>query len=189
MIAEEDITGLLRAWRDGDAEAAQRLFPLVYERLRAMARGQLARPGPPATLSATELVHEAYLRLADRSRLDLHDRGHFFAVAAKAMRHLLVDRARRRSAAKRGAGQAPQLLDETGLRLDEEANDVVALEDALAQLERADPRMGQVVELRFFGGLELEEVAEALDISVRTVKRDWQKARAFLHRELKGSSP
>jgi RNA polymerase sigma factor (TIGR02999 family) len=184
MIAGGDITGLLQAWREGDPEAAKRLFPIVYERLRAMARGQLSRPGPPATLSATELVHEAYLKLVDRSRLDLRDRGHFFAVAAKAMRQLLLDHARRRSALKRGAGQAATPFDEMELVIDGEARDVIAVDEALARLEQLDSRMGQVVELRFFGGLEVEEVAEALEVSVRTVKRDWQKARAFLHREL-----
>lgn len=179
-----DITRLLGQWREGDREAANRLFPLVYRELRAMAHRQLARRPPGDSLVTTALVHEAYLKLVDRSRAAFNDRGHFFAVAARAMRQILVDQARKRISQKRGGRARKITLEEGKVPLRERAAEVVALDEALARLEEIEPRLGQVVELRFFGGLSVDEAAEALDISARTVKRDWRRARIFLHREL-----
>ena len=179
-----DITRLLGEWRAGDREAANRLFPLVYRELQALAHRQLARHVPGDSLVTTALVHEAYLKLVDRRRASFNDRGHFFAVAARAMRQILVDQARKRSSQKRGGGLHRIDLDEQKVPLAERAAEVVALDEALTRLEVIEPRLGRVVELRYFGGLSVEETAEALDLSPPTVKRDWRKARLLLHREL-----
>jgi RNA polymerase sigma factor (TIGR02999 family) len=179
-----EITELLLEWRSGDPSVAGRLFPLVYDELRRIARGQLRRRGPNATLGATELVHETYLKLVDQTRVASKDRNHFFALAAKAMRHILVDRARRRFAAKRGGGQVVESLSEGDGHDEPRAIEILALDEALSKLEAVDGRLALLVEVRFFGGLSVEEAAEALDSSPRTVKRDWQKARAFLSREI-----
>ncbi len=179
-----DVTRLLAAWREGDVSAPQKLFTLLYGHLRRLARAQLGRRHPGLTLSATALVHEAYLKLAHRPRLVLSDRQHFYAVAAKAMRQILLDHARRHGAQKRGAGAVRVTLDEAVMRLDTEAADVVALDTALTALEAVDPHLSRLVELRFYGGLSTEETAEALDVSPRTVKREWQKARLFLFHRL-----
>lgn len=179
-----DISRLLEEWRAGDRAAANRLFPLVYQELHAAAHRQLARRGPGDSLVTTALVHEAYLKLVDRSRAAFNDRGHFFAVAARAMRQILVDQARKRSSEKRGGRLRRIDLEAETVALEERAAEVVALDEALGRLEAIEPRLGQVVELRFFGGLSVEEAAEALDVSPPTVKRDWRKARLFLHREL-----
>jgi RNA polymerase sigma factor (TIGR02999 family) len=179
-----EITELLLEWGKGDPSAADRLFPLVYQELRRIARNQLRQRAPNQTLGATELVHETYLRLVDQTKVATHDRGHFFALAAKAMRHILVDRARRRSASKRGGSEASVSLSEgDGAELPR-ALEILELDEALGRLEEIDPRLVQLVELRFFGGLTVEETAEALSTSPRTVKREWQKARAFLYRAL-----
>jgi len=182
-MATDAITELLAAWRAGDPGAAARLMPLVYDELRALARRQIAGRGGE-TLRTTALVHEAYLKLGRKSRLAVEDRRHFFAVAAKAMRQLVVDRARRRAATKRGGTDRPFSLDEAEIPIVERAADIVALDDALERLADVDESLSRVVELRFFAGLTVEETAGALDCSPRTVKRDWQKARAFLYREL-----
>ncbi|MDH3227531.1 MAG: sigma-70 family RNA polymerase sigma factor [Thermoleophilia bacterium] len=179
-----DITRLLGEWRAGDREAANRLFRLVYRELHALAHRQLARRVPGDSLVTTALVHEAYLKLVDRRRASFNDRGHFFAVAARAMRQILVDQARKRSSQKRGGGLHRIDLDEQKVPLAERAAEVVALDEALTRLEVIEPRLGRVVELRYFGGLSVEETAEALDLSPPTVKRDWRKARLLLHREL-----
>lgn len=179
-----DVTRLLGEWREGDREAANRLFPLVYRELRALAHRQLARCGPRDSLVTTALVHEAYLKLIDRSRASFNDRGHFFAVAARAMRQILVDQARKRASAKRGGGAFKVTLDEGKVPLGERAAEVLALDEALSRLERLEPRLAQIVDLRFFAGLSVEETASVVGISPRTVKRDWQRARLFLHREL-----
>jgi RNA polymerase sigma factor (TIGR02999 family) len=183
-VAGGDVTRLLAAWRGGDLSAPQELFTLLYGHLRGLARAQLARRRQGPTLSATALVHEAYLKLAHRQRLAVSDRRHFYAVAAKAMRQILLDHARRHGAQKRGAGAVRVTLDEAVMRLDTEAADVVALDTALTALEAVDPRLSRLVELRFYGGLSTEETAEALNVSPRTVKREWQKARLFLYRRL-----
>lgn len=183
-VAGGRVTRLLAAWREGDASAPQELFGLLYGELRRLAQAQLGRRSGGSTLSATTLVHEAYLKLAHRPRLAVVDRRHFYAVAAKAMRQILLDHARRHGALKRGGGAVRVTLDEAMIRLDTAAADVVALEGALATLEAVDPELARLVELRFFGGLSIEETAEALEVSPRTAKRDWQKARLFLFHRL-----
>lgn len=181
--AAGEVTRLIRAARAGDDLAAERLFPLVYEELRRMARRQLAREHGPQTLNPTDLVHEAYFKLAGRVP-DAGDRAHFLAIAARAMRQVLVDRARQRRAQKRGGGAAVVTLSEAhGGPGDLDAADLLALD---AALEHLDPRQRQVVEYRFFGGLEEREIAELLQVTTRTVQRDWVKARAWLYRELYG---
>jgi RNA polymerase sigma factor (TIGR02999 family) len=179
-----DVTRLLIAWREGDPAAPGDLFTLVYDQLRALARFQVRRGGPEQSLGATGLVHEVYLKLVDHPRLDVRDRGHFFALAARAMRQVLVDRARRRSAGKRGGSPPPETLVDEAPAVDARTEELLALDEALSRLENLDPRLVRLVEVRFFAGLSVEEAAEALEMSTRTVKRDWQKARAVLHREL-----
>jgi RNA polymerase sigma factor (TIGR02999 family) len=181
-----DITGLLGSWRAGDRDAFDRLFPIVYDELRILARRQLRRAGGSPTLVTTALIHEAYLKLVQRSRAHVEDRNHFFALAAKAMRHILVDHARRRGTLKRGEAGDVTLPDELPSAAAAEAGEIVAIDRALERLEALDPRLGRIVEMRFFGGMSVEETAEALAVSPRTVKRDWQKARAFLYDHLRG---
>jgi RNA polymerase sigma factor (TIGR02999 family) len=182
-VANNDITELLAAWRNGDATALDKLVPLVYDQLRSLARRQLAGQDR-RLLQTTALVHDAYLKLAAHPRLDVQDRRHFFAIAARAMRQLVVDEARRRTAQKRGGPLRDLPLEEGQVALDDRAGEIVAMDDALDRLAAVDERLSRVVELRFFGGLSVEETAEVLDSSPRTVKRDWRKARAFLHGEL-----
>jgi RNA polymerase sigma factor (TIGR02999 family) len=182
-VQNDDITGLLAAWRNGDRAALGKLVPLVYDELRSLARRQLAGQDR-RLLQTTALVHDAYLKLAGHSRLDVQDRRHFFAIAARAMRQLVVDQARRETARKRGGRATDLPLDEGRLALGERAGEIVAMDDALDRLAVVDERLSRVVELRFFGGLSVEETAEVLDSSPRTVTRDWRKARAFLHGEL-----
>ena len=177
-------TRLLLAWRKGDTDAPRELFVILYQELRNLARHQLRRR-QQQSLATTGLVHEAYLKLADHSQLELRDRGHFLALAAKAMRQILVDHARRRSAAKRGAAIGLGALDEAAIAVaDTKASELIALDDALVRLEALDPHLARVVEVRFFAGLSVKEAADALGLSERTVKRDWQKAKAFLYAEL-----
>jgi RNA polymerase sigma factor (TIGR02999 family) len=181
------IPELLRDSREGRPEALDRLVPLVYDELRLVARRQLRRERPEHTLGTTGLVHEAYLRLVGQSQMDWRDRTHFFAIAARVMRRVLVDYARRRGAQKRGAGQrAASLdeLDELGAVVDEQAEMLVALDDALARLSELDERQCRVVECRFFAGFTEDETAEMLGVSARTVRNDWVKARAWLYQEL-----
>jgi RNA polymerase sigma factor (TIGR02999 family) len=178
------VTTLLLAWRDGDERAPGQLFTLLYRELRALAHAQLRRRVPLPSLATTALVHEAYLKLADRSRLDLRDRGHFMALAARAMRQIVVDHARRRAAGKRGGYAVAEVFDEGRAAAGAPNVDVLALDEALSRLEGVDARLSRLVEMRFFGGLSVEETAAALGLSERTVKREWQKARAFLYAEL-----
>jgi RNA polymerase sigma factor (TIGR02999 family) len=180
-----DVTRLLIAWHQGDPAALDALVTLLYDELRSLARAQVRRGGPEQSLGATGLVHEVYLKLVDHSRLEVRDRGHFFALAARAMRQVLVDRARRRSAGKRGGEAVVEPADDDIPAPREPTEDLLALDEALARLEGLDPRLVRLVEMRFFAGLSVEDTAEALDISPRTVKRDWQKARAVLHRDLR----
>jgi RNA polymerase sigma factor (TIGR02999 family) len=182
-MTTDAITKLLEGWRNGDSDAARNLVPLVYQELRVIARRQLGG-NRTETLRTTALVHEAYLKLGRRSRLAVEDRHHFFAIAGKAMRQLIVDHARRRTAEKRG-GQVPLMsLEDADAPIAAKAGEIVALNDALDRLSVVDEWLARVVELRFFAGLSVEETADALDCSPRTIKRDWRKARAFLHREL-----
>lgn len=178
------LTLLLARAGDGDEEALDQVLPLVYDILRRMSRRELRRVGGPATLSTTELVHEAYLKLAPGTRVRWRDRHHFFGVAARAMRQVLVDRARRRTTRHQGTDRAAVALGPHRLRFDLSWDELLSLDTALERLATLSPRMHEVVELRFFAGLPEEEIAEALEVSPRTVRRDWQKARLFLHREL-----
>jgi RNA polymerase sigma factor (TIGR02999 family) len=182
----EPITDLLLKVGVGDPGAMDRLFPLVYHELRRMAHRTLRREHPDHTLGTTGLVHEAYLKLVDQSRAGWRNRAHFYAVAALAMRRILVDYARRHRRVKRGGGHKAVRLDESAISLDERAENLVALDEALTRLGELSPRLGQVVECRFFGGLTEEEIAEALGVTTRTVKRDWAKARGWLYQELTG---
>jgi RNA polymerase sigma factor (TIGR02999 family) len=185
MPSDGDITGLLAALREGDRAALDRLFPLVYRELHDRAHGQLARHRPGDTLSTTALVHEAYLKLTDSAHQTYQDRVHFFAVASRAMRQILVDYARRRMAVKRG-GAPPVTLDPELAADPGRPEELVALDEALGRLEALDERLARTVEMRFFGGLSVEETAAALGVSPRTVKRDWRKARAVLYQDIRG---
>ncbi|HMU62224.1 MAG TPA: sigma-70 family RNA polymerase sigma factor [Gemmatimonadales bacterium] len=179
------MTELLHQAGAGDPTAAAAVFPLVYDELRQLAHRQLRRESSGHSLNTTALVHEAYLKLVDQTRAQIRDRAHFFAVAATAMRRILVDHARRHGAAKRGAGAKRVPLEMVdGLAPDERADLLVALDTALVRLAALDERQARVVECRFFGGLTEEETAEALGTSTRTVKRDWAKARSWLYQAL-----
>ena len=177
-----EVTRLLRAARDGDASAIDRVVPLVYEDLRLLARRQVGRGFGPQTVRPTELVHEAYVKLSvGNSAAVAVDRAHFLAIAARAMRQVLIDEARNRHAAKRGGGWQRATLSGSHWIADFDVDELLTLNDALDEL---DPRQRQVVECRFFGGMEESEIAEALGITERTVRRDWVKARAWLYRAL-----
>lgn len=182
--ARGDVTRLLHAGSAGDAAASERLFPLVYEHLRVLARAQLRREREGHTLSTTAVVHEAYLKLADPAKLGLRDRAHFFGIAARAMRQVLIDYARSVGSEKRGGRLARVELDEVQLAVTERAETLIALDEALLRLAELNPRLAQVVELRFFGGLSEPEAAATLGVTDRTVRRDWVKARAWLHAQL-----
>lgn len=185
MDHEHEITGLLLAWRAGDRAALDRLFPLVYEELRGIAHRQLRRENPERSLATTGLVHEAYLKLVDQTRVQWADRAHFFGVAAGAMRRILVDQARRRGAVKRGGARKRISLSDVPVAIQERADTLVALDEALTALAEVDERLSQVVEYRFFGGLTEQETAEALGLTARTVRRDWTKAKGWLQRALR----
>ena len=179
-----EVTRLLLDWRAGDATALDRLMPLVYEELRLLAHRQLAARGGGGTLQTTALVHEAYLKLVDQSRAGWNDRIHFMALAALAMRHVLVDRAKARAAQKRGGGIRRIPLDEEEIAVDDQPEALLQLEEALNRLSEVEPRLARVVECRFFGGLTEEEIAAAFGMTIRTVQRDWAKARLLLRRAL-----
>src|ERR1035438_4410284 len=180
-----DISTLLRAWRDGDPSALERLTPIVYDELRRLARRYMKRERPGHSLQTAALVNEAYMRLVDYERMQWQNRAHFFAVSSQLMRRILVDHARRHNL-KRGGGVPHISLDEAAVVGGDQDTDLVALDDAMNALGRIDPRKVQVVEMRFFGGLSVEETAEVLKVSTVTVKRDWRAARAWLYRELTG---
>jgi RNA polymerase sigma factor (TIGR02999 family) len=179
-----DITQLLLAYGGGRSDALEQLVPLVYDDLRRVARGQLRRLRPGDSLNTTGLVHEAYLRLVDQSRASYRDRGHFFAVCAVAMRQILVDYARRRGRRKRGGDQVVVPLEDAADPIAREAEHILDIDAALQKLAGIDARLARVVECRFFAGLNENETAEALEISLRTVQREWFKARAWLRAEL-----
>jgi len=182
-----DISRLLRAWSAGDPAALERLTPIVYAELRRLARRYMRRERPDHTLQTTALVHEAYARLVGGKRVQWQDRAHFFAVSARLMRRILVEYARRHNL-KRGGGVPHVALDETAMVGSAQDADLVALDDAMNALARLDPRKVQIVEMRFFGGLSVEETAAVLQISAITVKRDWRAARNWLYRELTGAT-
>jgi len=179
-----DTTELLRAWADGDSEALRELTPRVYRELRKMAAHLLNNERPGYTLQSSDLVHEVYLRLVNAREVDWQHRAHFFAVSATLMRRILLDRARRRVAAKRGGKAQPLDLDDTIDIAQVQAREVVALDEALNTLAEVDPRKARIVELRFFGGLSVKETAEVIKVSSDTVMRDWKLARAWLLTEL-----
>ena len=179
-----DVTDLLRAWSNGDGSAFERLVPLVYQELRSLARRYMRQERADHTLQTTSLINEAYLRLVDVNRIQWQSRAHFLAVAAQAMRRILVESARRRHRHKRGGDVVLVALDEAPDIGYDKGADLVALNDALTALASFDARMSQVVELRFFGGLTVEETAEVLHVSPETAMRDWKTAKAWLLREL-----
>jgi len=172
----------------GDAEAAENLWALTYEELRRIAYRMIQGERSDHTLSGTALVHEAFVRLVDQNRVEWQDRAHFFAVAAQACRRILIDHARRHRAQKRGGGRARVTLDRVQLEEERRSEDLLDLHDALERLKELDERLAQVVEYRYFGGLSETEIAEVMEVSERTVRRDWVKARAWLHKELKEPS-
>jgi RNA polymerase sigma factor (TIGR02999 family) len=181
----EGITQLLVAWNKGEDTAFAELIPLVYPELRKMARRYMVREREEHTLQTSALINEAYMRLADQKKVDWQDRAHFYAVAAQVMRHILVDHARKAKYDKRGAGAHHVALDDAiSVGILERAGDLVALDEALTSLFDFDPRKSRVVELRFFGGLTVEEIARLLCLSPVTVMREWRAAKAWLHREL-----
>ena len=182
---EADVTRLLRAWSGGDSEALTALTPLVYEELHRRAHWHMRRENAGHTLQTTALVNEAYLRLVDMRQVSWRDRAHFFALASRVIRHVLVDAARSRRSLKRGADACPEAIDEDLLISENPPADIIALDDALRALSAVDQRKNQVVESRFFGGLTVEETAEVLGVSAETVKRDWKLAKAWLRRELR----
>ncbi|MEO6393909.1 MAG: sigma-70 family RNA polymerase sigma factor [Pyrinomonadaceae bacterium] len=183
----KDITQLLAAWGQGDQAALDRLMPLVYGELRRLAHGYMNRQRTEHTLQTTALIHEAYLKLVGQPDKQFSDRAHFFGVAARAMRHILVDYARARSSKKRGEVQ-PISLEDVAFVSSDRAAELVALDQALTALARVDQRKSQVVEMRYFGGLSQEETAQVLKVSVETVKRDWRLAKLWLLRELSSNS-
>lgn len=184
MDTQSEISALLREMRSGGADAMERLVPLVYEDLRRIAHRQLGAERAGHTVSTTALVHEAYLRLADRRDPEWNDRAHFFWAAAQAMRHVLVDYARQHRAAKRGGTRQQVPLDDSMLVVEERADLLLGVDEALTRLAALDARLSRVVECRFFGGLTEEETAAVLGVTSRTVRRDWVKARGWLYQEL-----
>ncbi len=187
-----DVTRLLLSWNEGDPAAAERLMPLIYEHLRELAREYMRRERGGHTLGSTALVHEAYLRLVNGKAVSWQGRAHFYSLAARAMRRILVDHARARQTLRRGGQQQRVPLEEaeavTAPTADMHEDDLLALDTALDQLIVDHPRSGKVVELRFFGGMEMRDIAEVLQVNIRTVDRDWQFAKAWLHRAL-GNRP
>lgn len=184
MPSADHTTELLLEVQRGDRAAVDQLLPLVYDELRRIAHAQLRRERPDHTLSTTGLVHEAYLKLINLKRASWQSRVHFCAIASKAMRQILIQHARKHNAQKRGGSWHRLSLDDTQISVEEKAGALVALDDALTHLAERDERLAQIVECRFFGGMSVEETAEALGVSVRTVARDWARAKAYLHRLL-----
>ena len=179
-----EVTRLLQCWSGGDNHALDELAPLVYRELRLLAARYLRRERRDHTLQPTALVHEAYLRLVDQTHVETHSRAQFLAIAANLMRHILIDHANRLRAAKRGGGNKVALDEAAGAVQQQPQVDLVALNEALEKLAELDPRQSRIVELRFFGGLTEEEIAEVLDVSPITIRRDWRMARAVLHNQL-----
>jgi RNA polymerase sigma factor (TIGR02999 family) len=184
----KEITQLLLSWSDGDEAALERLAPLVHAELYRLAKHYMSQEKPGHTLQATALVNEAYLRLIDWKNVRWQNRAHFFGVSAQLMRRILVDYARSRNYQKRGGGAVKVSLEEAAIISSQQPADFVALDDALNELAEMDPRKSRIVELRFFGGLNVEETAEVLKISPRTVIREWSLAQAWLYRELGGKT-
>jgi RNA polymerase sigma factor (TIGR02999 family) len=180
----QEITRLLFDWSQGDKAALDKLTPLVYAELRQIARRQMSRERADHTLQATALVNEAYLKIAGQGNSHWQSRTHFFAVCAQVMRHILIDHARTHARDKRGGGAVHVSLDEAAVSVEEQAAEFIALDEALCALEAIDPQKGRIIELRYYGGLSTEEVADVLKISPATVGREWRRAKAWLYREL-----
>jgi RNA polymerase sigma factor (TIGR02999 family) len=178
------VTDLLTKWSEGDKAALDQLIPLVHSELRRIARRYMGRQSPEHTLQTSALINEAYLRLVDQQSVEWQDRAHFFAVSSQIMRNILIDHARKYRYAKRGGGARKIGLEEAAAIAEQRAAEFVALDDALSQLAAFDPRKSQIVELRFFGGLNIEETAEVMKISPATVQREWRAARAWLQRAM-----
>jgi RNA polymerase sigma factor (TIGR02999 family) len=186
--SSHDVTQLLRAWAAGDEQALEKLTPLVYEQLHRVAQRYMANERPGHTLQTTALVHEVYMRLVDCRQTNWQDRAHFFAVSAHLMRRILIDFARSRHYQKRGGGTAPMALDEALTICNEPDPNLLALDDALQSLAAVDARKSKVVELKFFGGLTVDETAEVLRVSAETVVRDWRLSKAWLLRQMTGEN-
>jgi RNA polymerase sigma factor (TIGR02999 family) len=180
----QQVSQLLMAWREGDSGAFDRLMPMVYEELRRLAHRYMRRVPAGQTLQTTALVHEAYLRLAGHGDVDWQSRVHFFAVCAQVMRSLLVDRARSRHAIKRGGGLHQVELNDEMMKSPSQDEQLLVLDEALERLAAIDPRKARIVEMRYFGGMSVEETAQVLNVSSITIKREWSKARAWLYREM-----
>lgn len=187
-LPPHEITQLLAEWSNGNQAALDKLYPLVYDELRRMAHRYMSRERKGHTLQTTAVINEAYLRLVEQRNVHWANRAHFFGIAAEIMRRILIDHARRYQYLKRGGGAQRISLDEVAVVAKERASELLALDEALDRLATIDPRRARVVELRFFGGLENDEIGEVLKISGNTVTRDWNMARAWLHKELSGST-
>jgi RNA polymerase sigma factor (TIGR02999 family) len=188
-ISQQEVTELLGDWRGGDERALEKLIPLVQPELRRLAHHYMSRECAGHTLQTTALLDEAYLLLADPTKPSWQNRTHFFAAAAQLMRRIMVDQARKRNAIKRGGDAAKVTLDEVALMTKTRSEELLALDEALERLSAQDPRKSQIVELRYFGGLKVEEVAEFLRLSRRTVEREWNMAKAWLYRAVSGQEP
>lgn len=184
--AQVDVTGLLLQLKQGNQEAAEKLIPVVYDELKRLARAHMRRERSDHTLQTTALVHEAYLKLVRQETAQWQGRSHFFGIAAQLMRQILIDHARGHLRKKRGGGKAAVSLTEALAFSPEHSEELVRLDEALKRLSKIDPRQGKIVELRFFGGLSVEETSEFLGVSPKTVKRDWAVAKAWLHAEVRG---
>ena len=184
LPSKEEVTQLLIAYGQGDAGALDQLLPAVYSELHRIAMRQMRHERADHTLNATALVHEAYLKLTDQNQISWQNRAHFFAIASRVMRQVLISYARKHNAEKRGGGAPDTLLEGKEIALNERADELLALDEALTRLSTFDERLAQVVEYRFFGGLTIEETATVLEVSTMTVQRDWNKAKAWLYREL-----
>ncbi len=185
---EHEITQLLAEWSDGNQNALDDLYPLVYDELHRLARRYMSKERKGHTLQTTALINEAYVRMVDQRNVRWANRSHFFAISAQIMRRILIDHARRQAYAKRGGGARQVSLDETAMVVQGDLSEFLRLDEALKSLAEMDPRRSQVVELKYFGGLNNDEIAEVLKISKNTVIRDWNMARAWLHRQLTGSA-
>ena len=183
---EGNLTELLHDWCEGDKAALDRLTPLVYDELRRIAHRYVQREREGHTLQTTALVNEAYLRLAGQQKVAWQNRAHFFAVTAQVMRHILIDHARRRRYVKHGGEIQQVSIEDASVMTEQRAADLIALDEALVELAKLDPRKSRVVELRYFGGLSLEETAEVVDVSLMTVRRDWRAAKAWLYKAVNG---
>lgn len=179
-----EVTGILQEWRSGDKSAAERLFPLVYDELKRQARKYLSRERSDHTLQPTALVHEAYLRMVDQTIVTAENRAHFFAIASRVMRQILVDHARKHKSEKRGGAAQRFSVEDIDILPEQSAADLLELDDALKKLETLDERKCRVVDMRFFGGMKESEIAEALGVAEKTVRRDWQFAKLWLFREM-----